>query len=157
MVEVLFVIAIIVLLSSVVIVNLAESKQRSRDVQRKSDIETLQVAFRLYADANSGYPITGHELGTIIDSGVIDAELLNYVSGHMQDPLYNSSSETYGYVYDSDHDCGTDNYIVLVVQTMERSGLGNYTSVCDATLKDFGNGRVPSENSYIVLLRKNAP
>ncbi len=57
--QLVVVIAIIALLSSVVLANLSEQKKKSRDAQRISDLQQLQLALRLYKDANGEYPAMG--------------------------------------------------------------------------------------------------
>lgn len=95
LVEVLFVIAIIALLSSVVVVNIAESKQRSRDVQRKSDIEQIQLALRLYKDANGEYPFNPPE-----DNGKLSALSVlvpEYLPSLPNDPLNDGTTPVWAY------------------------------------------------------------
>lgn len=153
LVEVLFVAAIVAILSSVVVMNISESRERSRDVQRKSDIENLQLALRLYKDAESGYP-TFAEGAVVGDGEAFDAALAEYLTGTIRDPLGRGE---YQYYYDSDYTCNTgESHVVLVAQTMERSVSANYSSTCNDS-EAVVTGVTPDENSYIVLLKKNAP
>ncbi len=58
LVELLAVIAIIGILSSIVMVSLGSSKVKSRDAKRVSDIKTLQLALATYYSDNLQYPTT---------------------------------------------------------------------------------------------------
>ncbi len=55
-IELLVVVAIIGILSSIVMVSLSSSKQKSRDAKRVSDIKTLQLALATYYSDNLQYP-----------------------------------------------------------------------------------------------------
>ena len=56
LIELLVVIAVIALLASVVVIALADARQKSRDVKRLSDIESMNTAFELYFASYKGYP-----------------------------------------------------------------------------------------------------
>ncbi len=57
LIELLIVIAIIGLLASIVLVNLASARVKARDVKRKADLKTLQTGLELYFNINNRYPI----------------------------------------------------------------------------------------------------
>ncbi len=57
LVELLVVVAIIGILSTLVIVNLGSVRLRARDAQRKSDLRQLQSALELYRADQGGYPV----------------------------------------------------------------------------------------------------
>ncbi len=59
LIEILVVVAIIGIIASVVIMSLAEAKKKSRDTQRESDLAQLQLALRIYFDANGTYLVNG--------------------------------------------------------------------------------------------------
>lgn len=155
LVEVLFVAAIVAILSSVVVMNISESRERSRDVQRKSDIENLQLALRLYKDAEGAYPgatsTSPYDDGVLVgDGGAFDTALADYLTGTIRDPL---GRDEYQYYYDSEYDCGGSKK-VLIALTMERENAGNHGSVCGSSSgKNLGNGVVPTGDSYVVILR----
>lgn len=153
LVEVLFVVSIVVLLSSVVIGNVMEGKKESHDTQRVSDLEQIQAGLRIYRDVNSSsYPV--YDSGELVgDVDGVDATFSAYVTGTIRDPL---SRDGYQYYYDSDYVCNTgESHVVLLALTMERSSSANYEDVCNGAPTDLGNGVTPSEDSYIVLLKKN--
>lgn len=58
LIELLVTIAIIGVLSSVLLVNLSGFRVRTRDVQRKRDLRTLQTALELYRADSTSYPET---------------------------------------------------------------------------------------------------
>lgn len=56
LVELLVVIAIIALLTGIITVNLTQSKAKSRDAKRVSDIAQIQLALELFFDRCNQYP-----------------------------------------------------------------------------------------------------
>ena len=56
LIELLVVVALIGILSTLVLANLNSARERSRDVQRKSDLRSIQTALRLYYNDAGGYP-----------------------------------------------------------------------------------------------------
>ena len=150
-VEVLVAVAILTILSAIAMSTYQEVRKKSRDIQRKGDMETLQVAFRTYRDVNSTNVLPAYASGDLIGDGTgIDDDVASFLTGTVVDPLDRDSNR---YYYDSVHNCGGVNHAVLIVGAMERSGQANYETVCDATPEDLGNGVIPTTaNSYIVLL-----
>ncbi|MEK7636643.1 MAG: prepilin-type N-terminal cleavage/methylation domain-containing protein [Patescibacteria group bacterium] len=60
LVELLVVIAVIGLLSSVVLASLTASRRKSRDARRVSDMRQVQIAFEFYFDVTRAYPANGY-------------------------------------------------------------------------------------------------
>ena len=60
LVELLVVIAVIGLLSSVVLASLTVARRKSRDARRVSDMKQMQIAFEFYFDAFRTYPANGY-------------------------------------------------------------------------------------------------
>jgi len=58
LIEILVVIAIIGILSSVVLASLAVSRAKARDARRIADLEEVKKALELYYDSNGTYPET---------------------------------------------------------------------------------------------------
>ncbi|GEM_PF-357962 len=58
LIEILVVIAIIGILSSVVLASLAVSRAKARDARRIADLEEVKKALELYYDSNGEYPIS---------------------------------------------------------------------------------------------------
>lgn len=56
LIELLVVISLIGILSTLVMANLNSARERSRDVQRKSDLRNIQTALRLYYNDKGDFP-----------------------------------------------------------------------------------------------------
>ena len=56
MIEILVVVAIIALLSSVALISLMSAREKSRNVKRLSDMTQMNTALELYYSTNKGYP-----------------------------------------------------------------------------------------------------
>jgi len=56
LIELLVVISIIGVLASLVLVNFNAARERTRDVQRKSDLDQVKKALRMYYNDNNFYP-----------------------------------------------------------------------------------------------------
>lgn len=96
LIELLVTIAIIGILSSVLLVNLSGFRERTRDVQRKRDLRTLQTALELYRADLSSYPSS--PLPTCgADFKNPDNQII-YLKKTPCDPL---TKESYGYLVDS--------------------------------------------------------
>ena len=59
LIELLVVVAIIALLSSIALVSLQNSRQKSRDTRRLADMATMNSALELFHADNKGYPGSG--------------------------------------------------------------------------------------------------
>lgn len=65
LIEVLVVIFIIGILVSLLLSNILGARQRSEDLERKSELNQLKTALRLYYNDNQGYPDTIPEPNTV--------------------------------------------------------------------------------------------
>jgi len=59
LIELLVVISIIGILAALILVNFNAARERARDVQRKSDLDQIKKALRMYYNDNNSYPSTG--------------------------------------------------------------------------------------------------
>jgi len=59
LIELLVVISIIGVLAALIMVNFNAARERARDVQRKSDLDQIKKALRMYYNDNNSYPATG--------------------------------------------------------------------------------------------------
>lgn len=59
LVELMVVIAIIGILSSVVLASLNKARERARDAKRVTELKSLQIALALYYDKHRSYPSSG--------------------------------------------------------------------------------------------------
>lgn len=79
LIELLIVIAVIGVLSTIVAVSYPNYTKRARDTQRKSDLKQYQVALETYANQHSGvYPAGSGRLNSIITGGPEDPGGTNY-------------------------------------------------------------------------------
>ncbi len=148
LIELIIAVSIVAVLASVVIVNLQDGKKKARDTQRLNDIEQIQLALRLYKDANGEYP-TGFDKAEIGVGGLIDTALAPYLSIVPADPR--SSTTEYKYVYDSDHPCRSGNHnVVIYATTMETESFKNQWKGKDTVCGTGGSG-ISSETFGVVL------
>ena len=148
LVELLVALSILAIIMAVVLANMSDAKKKARDTQRMSDMQQLAIAFRVYKDFNSAYPV--YDNGEVIgDASGVDPLLTPYIAGTIKDPL-NSGSNMY--YYDSSYSCNGVNRAVILARTMERTNAGNYASVCGGATP-LGNGVTPTTDSYIVILQ----
>jgi len=125
LVEILVVIAIIGILSSIVLASMGGARAKGRDTKRISDVKQLQLALQLYYDGHdSKYP---QDIDSLTDDNFISSIPLDPLSPD-QDYVYAPTScssslcttysltaelETTGSVYDGDPDCSdVDTYCV---------------------------------------------
>ena len=152
--EIIFVVAIIGLLAAIALANFTEGRKKANDAQRISDLKQIQLALRVYRDANGSYPREADGAnGTIGEGSGLDTLLTPYMPQIPHDPLGPDNSE-YNYYYDALHPC--DNVypapnnlkVVVFAKTMERSSDANWTEVCDGPGTEGG----PNENTYMIVL-----
>lgn len=118
LVELLVVISIIALLSSIVFASVNSSRAKARDARRFSDVKQLVLAMNFFADANGGtfpssggtYRCLGHpEGGTQCWAGwgnytgltTLNNALLLYMSSIPDDPRNNTNCAGDAYLYHS--------------------------------------------------------
>lgn len=117
LIELLVVIAIIAVLSGLVVVNLAGVRERARDTQRKTELNEVKKALRLYYNDNNRYPASLTTWGDAFTSGG-----MTYMKQLPSDPLYDADdpdSPQYAY-YQSSCSGGTNDYRLVVA--LENSG-----------------------------------
>ena len=108
LIELLVVVALIGVLTTLVMANLASGRERSRDAQRKSDLRSMSTALRLYYNDKGVYPATGYfdSLWGLewAESGTV------YMSKTADDPI---PGRDYKYQVGSDSDpTDTDSFIL---------------------------------------------
>ena len=71
LIEVVIVVAVIGILAAVVLASVGEARKKARDTQRKSDLQQIQLALRLYKDTNGTYPPSGcgNGAGIFVNNG----------------------------------------------------------------------------------------
>lgn len=110
LIEMLVVVAIIGILASLILVNLSSAQPAARDAVRLADMDSLELALKLYQQTNRRFPDcdNGADVGNAITLGAagrndncLRNELVpDFMSTLPTDPLYDGDSETgggYGY------------------------------------------------------------
>jgi prepilin-type N-terminal cleavage/methylation domain-containing protein len=130
-VELIVVLAIIAILSSVVFGYMMAARKDARDTKRVSHVSQIQLALRLYAEANGAYP--SHSSGIVVgEGGSFDTALATFLPETPHDPLGPGDS-TYQYIYDSSYVCDGDSHIVLFARTAEVGSTANWADICTGT------------------------
>jgi general secretion pathway protein G len=123
LIELLIVIAIIGIMVALVLPNLAGARERARDSRRKTDLNSIQQALRLYYNDNQTFPTTdslawGHALQS--PTGTLYMSILPY------DPSSTSSTNIeYDYVSD-----GKTYYLVATLENKSDSDIEASHSRC---------------------------
>lgn len=165
LIEIMVVIAIIGVLAAVVTMNISDARKKARDAQRISDLQQIQLALKLYAHENNGYPKesqVGQDLGFfdgVIGGSPYDPDLLiqPFMPGPVRDPLHDGIE--YFYYYDGFHECTKEDNddpvgeldMVIFAHTMEHAGGANWSTVCDENDSE-PNGNPPDADSYVIRI-----
>lgn len=104
LIELLITVGIIVILSSLIIVNIQKARARGRDAKRVADVSTLQLAMEMYYDTKRVYPNSEPAMtawaysgdGGFWDNTTLTPELKSYLSPLPKDPI-NKSGLGYRY------------------------------------------------------------
>lgn len=160
LVEIMVVVAIIAILSSVLYLNYSDYSAKSRDVERQSDVRTMQVAIELYKNKYGRYPEgcnaadrwSGHSPANSCASGnrYIVGLAPEFIPRLPQDPKLNGDNSGYAYLTNSDGSV----YKFIVFRTVETEVV-DYThefKICDtddtanlepicAQVRSYGNSR----------------
>lgn len=95
LIELLIVIVIIGILVALILPNLSGARERARDTRRKTDLNSIQQALRLYYNDHQSFPATLTWGQPLSDAGTLYMNLLPY------DPSSTASTQT-EYNYSSD-------------------------------------------------------
>ena len=149
--EVLVTVAILSILASVVVMSGEGPRKKARDEQRKSDLQQIQLALRLYKDAEGEYPVTNSsDSGLVIGAEPeIDNILEQYMSDVPKDPV--GTVNEYEYIYTTNANCDLPApggvYTILYATKMERPENKNMETVCMIHGGD--------NEGYAIVLQKN--
>ncbi|HOX21395.1 MAG TPA: type II secretion system protein [Candidatus Paceibacterota bacterium] len=136
LIEMLIVVAIIGILSSLILVGLSQFRSRGRDARRVSDLKQVQNALEIYYTRNSSYPTapagSASQKWTALTASITGAGIgLNQVP---QDPLATDDNGI-SYYY---QDCNLgQNYVVAATledtgnQALKDSAQGTSSGSCD--------------------------
>jgi len=136
LVELLVVISIVGVLSSIVLISITETRKKANDAKRMHDMEQIQKALSIYYNDNGRYPsISGDSCCDGWDQGpcgtdpfIGTLETSGLLSEVPKDPLGGTGSGCYGYNYYRYPAgcCGCDisrgAFYVIGVRDMESSG-----------------------------------
>jgi len=159
LVELLVVIGIIGLLAGVVLASLSSAREGARDKKRVTDLGQIQLAIKLYSEANGEFPCQtdsncsvsqgGSANGRVGTGGTIDTLLQPYLPSVPGDPKGPDDS-TFNYYYDGRHACGGVSYPVAIVfaKNMETDEFKDNETICSS----YGNEGGASDDSYRVIL-----
>lgn len=140
LIELLTVLSIIAILTTIISVNLTSARKQARDVRRKTDVQAIQSAIELYANANGGkVPVSitasSSSSGT---NWITDVGLLLYLSTIPVDPI---NTSPYYYTYQTGNTATTKySYVIDAVLEVESSSNVNLKNV----------SMDPSSGSYFV-------
>ncbi len=130
LVELLVVVSLIGVLSTLVLANLNSARERARDTQRKSDLRNIQTALRLYYNDANDYPATASMPWGLAWTGANGTTYMNILP---KDPL--SPTQDYSYSYNS----ATDNEVYTLYTCLENKSddkcVTVLSSVCTSLCK----------------------
>jgi len=131
LIEILVVIAIIGILTSLLLANFAQVRSRARDNQRKSDLNQIKKAFQMYLDDNYAYPTQAADNGFVFGGSFTSSSTsAPYMQSVPQDPLYPDEDYQYTYAHSTD----TDTYLLKanLENDSDKSSTPSYNR-CDLT------------------------
>lgn len=119
LVELLVVISIIGLMSSITVVSLNSARAQSRDAKRITEINRLQTALELYFDKNGTYPQINNASTSKKADGCgqggswcdLETELASFMNPIPRDPL--GLQDDYRLYYDSDSNTNYSSYGIM--------------------------------------------
>jgi len=149
LIELLVVISVIGLLTALIMVNFNAARERARDVSRKSDLDQIKKALRLYYNDQNEYPADASNQIVACGSGETPVACswdANWTRGSMvymrilpQDPI---TDQSYYYTQESD---GQDFCLYSILENQSDADIANSNARCSGcTLYDA------DDNSYEV-------
>jgi len=127
-IELMVVIAVIAVLSSIVLVLLGNAKEKSRDARRVSDMREIQNALNLYFTDNNRFPrVTPAVDITGSDAFSTEMEAAGVISEMPTDPV-NTGGSVYSYV-------SSENGAVYTISfCLETDSIQGYSQGCGNTI-----------------------
>ena len=125
LIELLVVISIIGLLAGLVISNVAGVRERARDVERKTDLDQIKKALRMYYNDNNTYPPTIPSVGDEFAGGGTTV----YMKAIPGDPSTGVAAYSY---FRTNCAAGTDDFrLVATLENKSDSGIDKAHTRCD--------------------------
>ena len=136
LIELLVVISIIGILSALIMSNFNSVRQRTRDAQRKSDLNQVKAALGMYHNDNNLYPLTANfpSWGTVFNNP--DNTSMVYMKILPNDPAMDPVSGTPKYSYASAN--GTDYCLKATLENGSDSSIATSHARC-STSCNFGS------------------
>ncbi len=162
LIEVIVVVGIIGLLTSIVLFSVSQARAEVRDKKRIIDIEQYQLAFRLYSEQYGSLPVCGSGAylrgAGIVDAGSTCTDLatmqtfFDEVFGELPtDPLDDASGPSdYVYFYDSDHSACGSGQAIIAIRQMEDTPPANDATACGGLGSDGEMNT--ATNPYVIFL-----
>jgi prepilin-type N-terminal cleavage/methylation domain-containing protein len=151
LIEILIVVAIIAILSSVVLIGLGPTQKSGRDARRLSDLHEVQTGLELYygkcglypslSVTNGACPVCGYDVGyKDMSKALTDSNI--GISSVPQDPV---SGHTY--YYGTDQNCSK--YLLMAkLENRDNSVFVNYTAPSTSDFKgDFSDANINCSTS----------
>lgn len=153
-IELLVVVALIGMLSSVILVMLTGLREDARDTRRVADLAQLEKGLELYYTDHQHYPKESDGAnGDVSMNAVFQSLVGQYLQGIPHDPA-GLGNATFYYYYDGRAQCGNRYYAIIFARQMDRGANGNYAlflaEACNAILD--GEGRGGGTESYNIRL-----
>jgi len=128
LIELLVVIAIIGLLASIVLVSLNSARVKARDVRRKADLHSLELAIWLYYDSTGAFPNDDYTGGGDW-SAAYKAQLSPYISTLPLDPLPSRGLGygSYRMTWAPDPNCNGQYVLWMYLESSSDPDWGKYT------------------------------
>jgi general secretion pathway protein G len=147
--EVMVVIAIIALLSSVLLAAWNSAKEKAQDARRITELKQLKIAVELYRTDHGHYPRESEGAnGKIGEGSGLDAMLAPYMTAIPSDPAGPGNPDYY-YYYDGNATCGGSPNIAVVFAVNMQQQTGNGSQFCTVWGGEGGSG---TPNAYHVVL-----
>lgn len=153
--ELMVAVLIIILIATIAMVALKNSRAKARDAKRVYDIQQYAKALQLYNQENNGvYPAESGLLGKGHDDSV-NTELRKYLASLPIDPLDNGSDapthKDYYYYYELKNDCKGDGQHIptLHIQNIETSNPDYNYNPCS----EGSGGQYSDRADYLIIVR----
>lgn len=131
LIELMVVIALIGILSSIVLASFSEARARNRDGKRMSDIREIQKALSLYQIDNNKFPVPTNPTDTITITGDDEISTVLEEFGHISAVPVDPQYPNYSYTYETDTE-GSDFTIGFCLET---DTIRSFERGCGNTIK----------------------
>jgi general secretion pathway protein G len=131
LIELMVVIALIGILSSVILASLTTVKERNRDAKRVSDIREIEKALSLYQISNNSFPVPADPSGEIILTGTDEISELLEDGGHISEAPTDPQHPATSYTYQTNSQGGT----FILSFCLETNTIKSFAQGCGNTIE----------------------